>query len=162
MADNETGTPATGTNIWEQTLAGEGLTPDQVKEKLDHSRKWEQRAKDNHAKVEALETEKAALQQQINEAAETAASEKAELGTELTRLRVALRKGIPEDLIDRLRGDDEDELEADADKLLSFVSTPATGDAPGPRPDLSQGARGNGDPSTADQFAGAIRGFLNQ
>ena len=37
------------------------------------------------------------------------------------RLKVASKKGIPVDLIDRLRGATEDEIEADADKLLEFM-----------------------------------------
>ncbi|NOK59130.1 MAG: hypothetical protein GFH27_549283n410 [Chloroflexi bacterium AL-W] len=39
------------------------------------------------------------------------------------RLEVAARKGIPTDLIDRLRGSTAEELEQDADTLLSFINT---------------------------------------
>ena len=37
------------------------------------------------------------------------------------RLRVALAKGLPSELIDRLRGSNKEELEADADELLKLV-----------------------------------------
>lgn len=50
------------------------------------------------------------------------------LTTENLRLRVALEKGLigeKAELADRLRGADKEELEADADKLLALVSTPA-------------------------------------
>ncbi len=43
--------------------------------------------------------------------------------SELLRLRVAQKKGLPADLVDRLKGETEQELEADADKLLTFVDT---------------------------------------
>lgn len=39
------------------------------------------------------------------------------------RLRVALDKQLPVDLIDRLRGDSQEDLEADADKLLELVKS---------------------------------------
>lgn len=45
-----------------------------------------------------------------------------QLGSENLRLRVALEKSIPADLIDRLRGETKEELEADADKLLEMVA----------------------------------------
>lgn len=41
--------------------------------------------------------------------------------SELARLRIAAKKGIPVDLIDRLKGTTEEEIEADADKLLEFL-----------------------------------------
>lgn len=44
---------------------------------------------------------------------------------EALRLRVALTKQIPAELIDRLKGSTQEELEADADELLKLVK-PAT------------------------------------
>lgn len=41
--------------------------------------------------------------------------------SELARLRIAAKKGIPVDLIDRLKGTTEEEIEADADKLLEYI-----------------------------------------
>lgn len=64
---------------------------------------------------------------------------------ELTRLKVGLAKGLPPSLVDRLRGDDEAALTADADSLLALLPQ-ATVPAP-PRPDPTQGSRG---PSTTD------------
>lgn len=73
-----------------------------------------------------------------------------------SRLRVAIAKGLPADLADRLRGDSDSELEADADALLAMVA-PKVDDAaraPGPRPDMSQGHGSstplNGDPLLRD------------
>lgn len=57
------------------------------------------------------------------------------------RLEVALDKGLPKTLADRLRGSTREELEADADELLKLVNAqkPKT-----PKPDPSQG-HGGGD-----------------
>lgn len=48
----------------------------------------------------------------------------ADLNTSLVRQRVALAKGIPAELADRLTGKDEAEMTADADKLLQFIGKP--------------------------------------
>ena len=50
--------------------------------------------------------------------------------TENLRLRVATKKGLPADLIDRLKGETEQELEADAEKLLEFVKPGSPGNPP--------------------------------
>jgi len=57
-------------------------------------------------------------------------TEKANKEIELLRLRVASKKGVPADLVDRLVGETEQELEADADKLLSFVKVESPGVPP--------------------------------
>jgi hypothetical protein len=76
------------------------------------------------------------------------------------RLRVALAKGLTGDkaeLADRLRGDTQEELEADADKLLSFVSK-----EPEPKPDFGAGVRDPApEPKTPEQAANeTILGLL--
>ena len=60
--------------------------------------------------------------------------EKTEKEKELLRLRVASRKGLPADLVDRLRGETEQELEADAEKLLEFIKEPQGPGVPPKRP----------------------------
>lgn len=56
------------------------------------------------------------------------------------RLRVAMEKQLPAELVDRLRGDNQEELEADADELLSLMAAKAKEEsAPRGNPDL--GAR---------------------
>ena len=65
------------------------------------------------------------------------------------RQRIALAKGLPADLVPRLRGDTEDDLSADADALLALVNAPRT-----PKPDSSQGGNGGTTSSNpADAFA---------
>ena len=53
------------------------------------------------------------------------------------RLRVAIDKKLPADLIDRLRGDTKEELEADAESLLQLVNN----NKPEPTPEFDGGAR---------------------
>jgi hypothetical protein len=70
---------------------------------------------DKIAEGQKTEAQKAA------ERADKAEREAAEHKGALLRLRVATSKGLPPDLSDRLRGDSEDELNADADRLLALV-----------------------------------------
>ena len=57
------------------------------------------------------------------------------LQTENLRLRVALEKKLPGDLIDRLKGGTEEEMQADADKLLELIGGEVA------EPSLDGGAR---------------------
>lgn len=72
---------------------------------------------------------------------------------ERMQAKVALEKGVPAGLADRLRGDTETEMAADADTLLADVKRTTTGT---PKPDRSQGSAGsndaalNGDPLLRD------------
>lgn len=71
------------------------------------------------------------------------------------RQRVALAKGLPADLVDRLRGSNEDELSADADALLALVKAPTS-----PKPDLSQAGSGAPMPLNGDPLEQALRSKL--
>lgn len=70
--------------------------------------------------------QKLADEKKWQELAEARAKEIDPLKLENLRLRVAMEKGLPTDLIDRLQGKTQEELAADADKLLQFVK-PASG-----------------------------------
>lgn len=74
------------------------------------------------------------------------------------RYRVALETGVPAKHIGRLQGDTEEALREDAAAFVAdIVPGPTT-----PKPDPSQGAKGEpAKSSTADQFASAIEGALN-
>lgn len=123
---------------------------------------WKTKARENEKRAKAnadaaqrlaqLEESQKTNEQRLTERAETAERRIPELEGENRRLRVAIAKGLPADLIDRLRGDSEEEIAADADALLALVAPPQTTTAPGPRPDLSQGRSSdmalNGDPLT--------------
>lgn len=111
------------------------------------AREWEKRAKENKdaaLKLQELEDAKKTETEKLTDKLTTAAQQRDQLASEAMKLRIALRKGVPADLIDRLRGETEEEVEADADALLALVAPKDDSTAPGPRPDLSQGSSGNG------------------
>ena len=89
------------------------------------------------------ETEKAA------ERARSLEERAARAESDLLRLRVATRKGLTEAQARRLVGDTEEELEADADELVtSFAApdgTPPPARPPGGKP--AESLRGGGDPT---------------
>lgn len=71
------------------------------------------------------------------------------------RQKVALTKGLPANLVDRLQGDDEDSLIADADSLLALLKTPTS-----PRADPSQGAKPAPHALNGDPLLGALKSKL--
>lgn len=121
----------------------------------------EKRAKDLEQQLatvqSAFETEKSTLQASIDDLTGQVSSASTEATTaqaQALKLRVALRKGLSEKFADRLQGDDEASLEADADEFAQL--TVGQGKTT-PKPDLSQGAKGGGgETSTAQQFADAV------
>ena len=88
--------------------------------------------------------------------AEEYRSKLASLQVENARSRIALEKGVPSDLIEFIVGEDEEQMAAKADLLMSRLnSTPST-----PKPDFTQGASGTPAPATrpgADTFAAGVR-----
>lgn len=123
------------------------------------SREWEKRAKENStaaARLAELEEAQKTEAQKLSERAEVAEKELAAARHDSLRSRVAISKGVPADLVDRLRGDTEADLAEDADRLLALLQ-------PGkPRGDVAQGPRGNGEPTgdPASDFARIISGQL--
>lgn len=127
------------------------------KKALDAERKAkrdaEKRAAELEARLQQFEDANKTEAQRLTDQM-TAAVTRAETAEKTaTRLRVALAKGLPLDLADRLRGDSEDDLTADADALLALVNPPQpdedTSRVPGPRPDMTQG-RGSSTPLNGD------------
>ena len=88
--------------------------------------------------------------------AEEARTQLAALQRESARARVALEKGVPSDLIEFISGDDEEQMAAKADLLMSRLnSTPST-----PKPDFTQGAAPAPSRPTApgiDTFAAGVK-----
>lgn len=98
------------------------------------------------AKLKSFEDANLSELERTKKAAEESATELAALRTENVRNKVALDKGVPADLVEFLTGDTEGDIAAKADLLLARLNTPGT-----PKPDPSQGAKGdaaalNGDP----------------
>jgi hypothetical protein len=63
-------------------------------------------------------------QQRLDERLVAAEKAAAERETALLRYRVGVAKGLPPDLVERLRGSTEEELAADADSLLKILPPP--------------------------------------
>ena len=87
------------------------------------------------ARNNELETENGALKTTAEESKNAAAEydqKITELNTKVTgyeranlRTRIAVQNGLPLDLADRLMGDDEASLKADAERLAGFITKPA-------------------------------------
>ncbi|HEX5543690.1 MAG TPA: hypothetical protein VFX60_19405 [Micromonospora sp.] len=145
MAEESTTTEAAVTAVEETPTPEQPARPDvpiEVKRALTKANK---EAEALRLKLKEYEDRDKTEQQRLTESRAEAERRAADAEMALARYRVAVAKGLPADLVDRLRGSTEEELTADADKLLALVA-PAKpdGDAgrqPGPRPDLSQGSR---------------------
>lgn len=88
-------------------------------------------------KADAEKTEIERLSDQLAEAKQAIAARE----HEALIARVAKEKGVPDDLIDLLTGDDEEALVAKAERLASAVAKPSAPEVPGkPRPRLTPGA----------------------
>jgi len=112
-----------------ETVSSESTTEDAPAQKptetvefwKQKAREQEKRAKENaeaFKRVTELESE---VEKARGEAAE-AVKQVAEVEARAARLQVALDKGLPVDLVDRLRGDDAESLSADADALLALIN----------------------------------------
>lgn len=125
-----------------KTEARSDKDADEVEKWRTLARKHEKRAKELEplaAKLAELDEKQKTDEQRLVERAEKAEGQLPTLQAENLRLRVAIAKNLPADLVDRLRGDTQDELTADADKLLELVGD---GKPPTPKPDRTQGAKG--------------------
>lgn len=92
---------------------------------------------DAAARLAAYEESRKTEQQKLLERAELAERERDAVRSEAMRARVALVKGLPGDLADRLRGQSEDELSEDADRLLALLKP----SGPARFGDVDQGVR---------------------
>lgn len=102
---------------------------------------FKQRAREAESKLKAVERrvqefedkDKTELERATSQR-DAAAKERDEAKAESLRLRVAIEKKLPAELIDRLRGSNEKELQDDADELLKLVK-------PADETDFDNGAR---------------------
>lgn len=99
--------------------------PDAVRGLIDRERDArkaaEQKAADAQAKVQEFEDAQKSEQEKLAEERDRLKTEASQAKAESLKMRVALSKKLPADLIDRLKGETQEELEADADKLLELV-----------------------------------------
>lgn len=128
------------------------------KKALDAERKranaLEKQLKQFQSERDLAEAAKLSDLERAQNAAREAAEQLAQYQQTATKQKVALEKGVPANLVDRLRGDDEESLSADADALLALLNKPTS-----PRPDPSQGAK-PALPLNGDALENALRSKL--
>lgn len=155
MADDDTTPsadekPATDATDQQQDKgqASAGTIPPEVERAL---RKANKEAETLRLKLKEFEDRDKTEAEKLVARAEAAESELSKTKAEALRARVALAKGLPPALADRLRGDDEDQLLADADELLALTNTRRK-----PAGDVDQGARQDDRPKqlTREQLKG--------
>lgn len=119
-----------------------------------------QRAKDAVAAVEKAEQDKKTEVEKLTEAKEGLLHRASSAEDNLNRLRIALGAGVAPSQVDefasRLRGSNEEELKADAEKLAVFFTSQQT---PPRRGDPSQGAGGD-TASTSDGLQAALENAI--
>lgn len=107
------------------------------------------------AQLDQINAEKLTDIEKATQRATDAESRATKLEQTALRQKVALSKGLPANLVDRLQGDDEDSLTADADSLLALLNTPTS-----PRADPSQGAKPAAHALNGDPLLGALKSKL--
>jgi hypothetical protein len=107
------------------------------------------------AEREAAEAEKLTELERAQKAAKEASERLAEYEKTTMRQKVALDTGLPAALVARLQGDDEESLIADAESLMALLNTPTT-----PKPDPSQGAKGEANALNGDPLLSTIKNKL--
>lgn len=95
---------------------------DYVKSLRQEAAKYRTQFKEASEKAKAydeyLESQKSE-QQKMADALEAASRERDDLKSQMMRLKVAREKQLPDSLVDRLRGETEEDMLADADALMS-------------------------------------------
>lgn len=107
------------------------------------ARKWENRAKaaksdlEDAAKWRDYETSQKSDHEKLADQLASAQAEASEANAKLARYEVASLKGIPAEALDLLTGSSREDLEAQADKLLSLIAEQSKPKSP--KPDEFQG-----------------------
>jgi hypothetical protein len=131
-----------------QALVAERKRADDAEKALKAANLKLQQAED----ADKTELEKAQSRIKELEAANaTLASDLTDRDKTILRLNTGIDEGLPKNLIARLQGDDEESIKADAASLRELV--PDNTPSPFPKADPSQGPKGAGKTSNADQFA---------
>lgn len=95
---------------------------DRFKEVNDRAAQLQKDYEKLQAKFKADEEAKLKEQGKWQELAEANEKKAQQIALDNVRLRIGVKKGLPENLVDRLRGETEEEMEADADSLLELVT----------------------------------------
>ena len=160
--DTQTLEPAANTELSE--FDAETFDADRAKRTILAQRESERKLKAQLAelqpKAEELDKIKAAQKTELERLTEQLEAEKEKrtaLERESLRARVALAKSLPAELVDRLQGETEEELAADADKLIALVA-PTTGP---PRASRRQGASESSPALNSDPLLRDLKAKLN-
>lgn len=89
-----------------------------------HARTWERRAKESNSKVEQLEAQLAELTKARDEAVaarDEALAERSSMESVVMKYRVGRELGLPDTLCERLNGETEDDLRADAESIAKLL-----------------------------------------
>lgn len=133
MADKAETTETTqgGTESTETQATVVTFTQEQVNDLIAKERgKIEKKFSDYDDLKNQLETTKQTLEstnatlETITGERDAARSEKESTTLDNLKLRVAMQKSLPLNLVDRLKGQNEEELTADADSLLTVIKPP--------------------------------------
>lgn len=158
MSENTESVAATETESSTTEQEAEQQTPkptDTVEFWKSKAREQERRAKENADAAKRLADIEAANLTESEKSTRRIAELESQLSQRellAVKQRVALNKGLPAELVDRLQGATEEELSDDADALLALVKAPTS-----PKPDLSQGARGGAVALNSDGLEQALR-----
>lgn len=143
MAEDATTTDATTDATTDDTIekggeTGKTFTQEQVNDLLARQKGDVQRRfsdydelKAKAGKLDEIETANQSDLEKVTSERDTLKGELTPLQTENLRLRVALDKKLPPELIDRLKGSNKEEMESDADELLKLVGGQQTTDFEG-------------------------------
>ncbi|MBQ6609276.1 MAG: hypothetical protein IJH70_02460 [Oscillospiraceae bacterium] len=126
-----------------------------ISQRLEQARSAE-RAK--FADYDSIKTQLAGLQKDVTAKDTTIADLQGQLKTsrsDLVKTRIALEKGIPQELCSRLVGETEEEIRADADKLAGLMTKPKT--AP-PLKDTENESKGDSKDAALRSLLSDIRG----
>jgi len=150
MSEETVVTPDTQTDSVDEVIEAQAAEPETDWKAM--ARKWESRAKAAKADTEDaqrwreyLETQKTE-QEKINDALAQAKAEAEAAKLELMRIQVASAKGITGEAARLLRGSTTEEIEAEAELLVSLMAS--SQNPTKPQPDASQGRPA---PTTAGQ-----------
>lgn len=100
---------------------------DRFQEVYDKAKKLEDQLKAITDAQKKADEDKLKEENKWKDLYEKTEKEKAEKEKELLRLRVASKKDLPGDLVEFLKGETEQELEASADKLLTYAKVESPG-----------------------------------
>lgn len=160
MSEIETNTEPTETEaapVEESTPQGDA-TPDWKAE----ARKWEQRAKADFDAANKWREYEVSQKTEYEKLADELSEYKAQaLDAQRKALRyeVATAKGIPPEALELITGDDQDSMNASAEKLAALIAANQK-TTNSPVPDANQGKPATAGTSAADQFAAALSNII--